>query len=492
MTLPPIPALTWRDLTWLLVVIGLIWAGLIIFGSTRPFWFDEVFTLGAAGRFPDVDWPVVRADVHPPGHVLLVSLVARLFDGPSYGVRILNLVGLAAYLAGLAVLARTLGGPRAVVVGVLIGSCGLTLALALELRAYGLLLGLSTLGHGVLLAELRTPRAAHLWLLGGVALALGALHFYGTLLGHALIGTALCARLWQARAKAKLGLGLLILGFLTAVFLLWAGLFLQGDPLGERVSWIALQAAQAGPLYLVYTVALFLANISPVLAASALVWLWRAKGLHGRAEAGAFWMLVSSIMVVVTGAALGLITPTLTVKNLIVCVPGLALAAVLWAGPVGVRRMSRGPVPALALALLAAPGLWKAVQPVQDLPWVLRQAADPVCDGVPLYTLDGGVVHRLGLQLYGGAQRPLVDLRALSEEALVPAQEVGCPTVAALFHVTNSVAEVEAFLHAQSLALTLTLAPPWDATRQAQTYVSHGAVLRLPSPEALANSGAGG
>ncbi|MEM9269880.1 MAG: hypothetical protein AAGA78_13175, partial [Pseudomonadota bacterium] len=311
--------LTWRDLTWLLVLLGVALAGLLALGATRPFWFDEVFTLGAAGHFPTIDWGALRADVHPPGHVIVVSITAALVDSHGPWVRLLNLLALAALWVGVWLVGRALDWPRALVFCALVLLSGISLSMALEMRAYALMLGFSMLGHGLLLHDLLGPRRRWLWAMGATALLLGSLHFYGTLVGHALLLSAGVARLWHRQRLAELWDIVVILILLTGVFAFWAGWFLAGDAFGPRVSWIALEAQRSGIFYPLVVLIQFLSQAAPVVVAGFAVWVLRRQQEMGPVTATTLWILLPTGIVLCVSAVVGLLTPIVTVKNLIVC-----------------------------------------------------------------------------------------------------------------------------------------------------------------------------
>jgi uncharacterized membrane protein len=156
--------------------------------APAPFWYDEVFTLGAAGVFPDLDWLNIRRDVHPPGYLILASLGRALLGGDPLGARLVNLLALAVAAAAAWRLARVLGRDRMLIVLTLLLASRYTPFFVAEARSYLLLMALCLLGHALILRPMGRGAALGLSL---TAIALSGLHFFGTAIAGGLILTAL-------------------------------------------------------------------------------------------------------------------------------------------------------------------------------------------------------------------------------------------------------------------------------------------------------------
>lgn len=268
------------------------------------FWFDELFTAWAADpHLPLASiWPRIVADPQPPGYYTLMWAWHRLAGYEPAPSRLLGaLAQAAALLATWAILARVLR-PLALLAAV--GALALAwfgIYYAHEARAYALLYALAAVGYALVLRALvlrRTHRQTAALL--AVALAAGLMHYYGMVLGCALLLARAAGeaqrRVWPA-VRADVGWAVALVG-VYVLALAWQARHLGAplaapnwraalSPLGHlqqyrylllRGRWgelglLALTLAAVRPRELGRAVP-FLAGIGASVAAPALVSLW--------------------------------------------------------------------------------------------------------------------------------------------------------------------------------------------------------------------------
>ncbi|MSU88519.1 hypothetical protein GE300_02660 [Rhodobacteraceae bacterium 2CG4] len=436
--------------------------GVLLLGWNRAFWYDEVFTLGAAAAGRPLDWDVLLRDVHPPTYVLLVRGLGAALGGDSPLLRLVNLPGLLALLAALAILSRHLDRPRLALLAALIAVNGYTLGLMLDLRSYFLLLGLATLGHALLLDDAAgRPRTAALAL---NAAALSALHFFGAAIGLALLLLSTLQH-WRAGRRARAAASAALGAAITAGVLLWAfGIARTADSMGGRL-WITNDpgpfldfAAQQIPLALL---ALGIAAAGGRLA-------------PGAARAA----LVAPALVLAAGLLIALHTPVISTRNLVVGVPGVTLAAVLSTPQALLDRLRATPLTALVLLLAGLRYGDIATQDAQMIRWAVTEATPPECDGVPLYVKRPDIVDEMAQQVFrGSVRRPLEDFSAFERTAPRPPD---CTVLAMGWHELGRVALVTDYFADHDVATEAVLPP--DPRLARRGLMTHGFVIRA-TPE---------
>ncbi len=432
--------------------------GVILLGWNRSYWYDEVFTLGAAAPGRPLDWGVLLGDVHPPTYVLLVRWLGEIVGGASHLLRLVNLPGLLALLAALAILSRHLDRPRLAVFAALIAVNGYTLSLMLDLRSYFLLLGLATLGHALLLEESSgRPRTAALAL---TTAALAALHFFGAALGLSLLLLSTLHH-WFHGSRARAAVSAVLGAAITVGVLGWAfGIARTADSLGGQM-WIT---NGLGPFLD------FAAQQIPLALLVMAIAVQRGSLAAGPARMA----LIAPAMVVAAGLLISIHTPVISPRNLVVCVPGVALAAVL-STPAGLLARMRGtPLTAVVLILAGLRYGDIATQDAQMIRWTVIQATPPGCDGVPLYVKRPDIVDEMAQQVFrGGLKRPLADFPDFDPAAPRPA---GCPVLAMGWHEVGPVSLVTDFFSSQGVATRAVLPP--DPRLARRGLMTHGFVVR--------------
>ena len=447
-------------LPWLRIsaLVSLL-AGLAVvaLGWDRSFWYDEVFTLGAAAPGRAFDWAPLLGDVHPPTYILLVRALGAL-TGAEPAIRAVNLLTVLPLLAAWLVLRPVLEANRRLLLFALLLGSGYVLTLILDLRAYALLLALSLLGQALLHAHAcgrRHPAALAL-----TAVLLTSLHFFGAAIGIAQL--LLAALLdWRAGRRGA-AVGLAVAGAaLGAATLVWAfGIARTADLLGGEM-WLANGLE---PFLDFASLQLPLALV--LLSLLALRRLPAPQG--GAALAVA---LAAPAMVLAVAAVISVHTPVISARNLAVCVPGLTLATVLRLPEPLLERFGRGPT--LALALLLSAGLYaqQAITDRQMIRWTVQTATPPACTGAPIQVLQPDIVDRFAMELFSAHPRPAIDISQPVAE-LPP----GCDILAMGWHQLGPVSDVTAFYAQQEIA-TEALLPP-DPALAETGEMTHGFVIR--------------
>lgn len=465
-TLPALGRLSRVPWLALGVALGTVLAfAVVALGWDRSFWYDEVFTLGAAAIGRPLDWSNLLRDVHPPTHVLVVRWFGDLIGTPaSPALRLTNLVGLIPLAATFAILARRIERPRLLLLAILYLFNFYTLNLALDLRSYFILLGTATLAQAVFFSERHDgrPRSAAL-----VALAalLCALHFFGAAIGLSLLGVS--ALLWLREGRPARALALIAAaGLLAALVLYYAFAISQAGSKTGGQMWIT-----NGPAPFVD----FLSWQLPLAFLALLLLVYRhAPGPGPAARARAFEALAAPALVVVVTVAISMHTPVVTSRNLVVCVPGVSLAAALACPPTLVARLRASP---LLLLVLAAIGLRYgdiATANAQMIRWAIRTATPPACDGVPLYVAGPDIVDEMAQDVFlGGQHRPLRDFTDFDPDAPWPPD---CSMLGVGWHEYGKVSDVTAFFAAKGVR-TEALLPP-DQRLARQGLMTHGFVIR--------------
>ena len=447
-------------LPWLRIsaLVSLL-AGLAVvaLGWDRSFWYDEVFTLGAAAPGRPFDWAPLLGDVHPPTYILLVRALGAL-TGPEPAIRAVNLLTVLPLLAAWVVLRPVLETNRRLLLFALLLGSGYFLTLILDLRAYALLLALSLLSQAVLHAHACGRRQVPA--LAVTAALLTGLHFFGAAIGIAHLTLAAALDWRDGRRGAAAGL-LLAGAALAAATLVWAfGIARTAGLLGGEM-WITndLQpfldfASLQLPLLLVLLSLLPLRRLPvPETGAPLVV------------------ALAAPAMVLAVAAVISLHTPVISGRNLVVCVPGVTLAAVLRLPAPLLERFGRSPT--LALALLLSVGLYtqQAVTDRQMIRWAVQAATPPECEGAPIQVLQPDIVDRFAMELFSAHPRPTIDF-----SDPVPDLPPGCDIVAMGWHQLGPVSDVTAFYAQQEIATKAVLPP--DPALAETGEMTHGFVIR--------------
>ncbi|MEO0911420.1 MAG: hypothetical protein AAFY59_00295 [Pseudomonadota bacterium] len=437
-----------------------IWAGFIALRYSLPFWYDEVFTLGAAGiNAAGPDWPVILRDVHPPTYLLLVNVAAQIVEGSSHAMRLVN--ALALPILGLAALSlrRSLQGPAFWAAILLLTGHLFFFHTSLELRSYGLLLALSTLGHALWLAHLQgRPNTPALL---ATALALTSLHFFGAALGTALL---IAAGLHSRRPLPFAGAALCIAATLT-----WA--FGIAD----------LSGALGGGLWIrngIGTWLTFASGLPLILTALLAVAVARKKSPERWPNPHPLWLLAPSAMVIAVALVISLHSPVISVKNLIVTIPGLALFTGMAAPPSLLKAANATPF-TFALALLTTgASAWKAAQPHEYVRWAITTATPPNCDGIPLYVFRPDIVDEYAQHVFLGTQkRPLADIPDITGAADLAPYRGGCDIIAAGWHEPGYAIVMKRFFEQKGIPVFIGHHPQAEA--RGDTRLSPGFVIRL-------------
>jgi hypothetical protein len=273
----------------------------------RPLWLDEVATLWMAGFEFEPRWPLVRADVHPPGYVVLAS-AARAIPAAAARpelARALNLAFVLPFTLGLGLVWRALGRGPACLAALLLLSTRYAGGLLFELRAYMPMLALSFLLSSLAFLG---PRRGRLWGLGLTAVALSSMHYFGL---ASAVATLFVSAGWDLRAghgrSAKTQLGLI--GVLLLLFAGWLASCPELlDGLESRAPWRIVSRS---------TYVRSAVDAAAPLAGLGLL----AFPLRKRWDAPTLAVLSPALIVLVVTALMSLIKPVVTPRSLIVLVP---------------------------------------------------------------------------------------------------------------------------------------------------------------------------
>ncbi|MEM9429950.1 MAG: hypothetical protein AAGA32_10685 [Pseudomonadota bacterium] len=451
-----------------LLGLALVWTVFLVTSYDIAFWYDEVFTLGAAGVNGTPDWDALRRDVHPPTHPLIIHLAATSADLPLGALRLTNLLALLPLSLAGWFATSALGAKRAALAALLMLTGALFFHLSLELRAYGLLLAAAALGSAALLAiEVEVPgaRAA----LFAASILLTTLHFFGAALGVALLLTL------AAHDPRRALVPVLLAICLAAATLLWA--FAIGDVRGALGGalwiqnglepWLGLVAAQ--PLLTLAWMGLLMAP---------------RRGLDPPTGAvpRALMTLAPGAMVIAVAAAISLHSPVISTKNLTVVIPGLALAAALLTPAAILTRLDRSLLTPAVVTAVASAHAVSASNSFQYIEWAVETATPAPCVGLPLYTIDPDIVDRYAQQVFlGEILRPPTQLRTLSETSDLSPYRGACDIVAADFHEDGPASDVVRLFAARGLSVRIEQAP--DPRAETTDQMRMGFVVRVLSDD---------
>ncbi len=445
-----------------------IFVGFLVLRHDLPFWYDEVFTLGAAGIGSNsMDWPTILRDVHPPTYILLVNVFSQLVEGDTHAIRLVNLAAVPALALSAAILWKQLGGLAFWACTLLLLSSLFVFHFALELRVYGLLLAFALLGHALWLKRLESKGGTTIPLIL-TALCLTSLHFFGAALGTALLLLAALASLRQGE-KASAAAFCFSALVCTGLTLWWA--FAVAD----------ISRALGGQLWIKNGLQPWATLISglPLLALTLLfIALYRRKVPTLWPSPNPLWLLAPGAMVVGVALLISFHSPVVSVKNLCVLIPGLALFTVRAAPSAFLTAANATPFTLILAFATTASSAWKAGQPHEYVRWVVETASPPQCEGVPLYVLRPDIVDEYAQQVFLGARiRPLANLPDIKKGFDLTAFEGPCTILGAGWHEPGNTEMVQRFLETNGIPVTISRHPQSEA--KGDTRLSPGFVIRL-------------
>lgn len=376
-------------LWWLvtLVALGVAIAAYVV-GTpeslARAVWIDEVATLAMAGR-GEIDWFGLTHDVHPPLHVMIVSLFRLIpeFGAVPEDARLINALFFLPLLHGLFALGRHLGWQAAFTALALLLSTGMFARHIWEVRAYFPMVAL-ILPMTVLLAFGERRFWVYLY-----ALVLAGLHFFGAAIALA----ALFVSFLVGGRSRWLDLLVLVLTLaLVLAWILWTSGYLTNRI--ERGFWITNS-------WFDYRRFLVMAAIP---LASATILFLPAVSRADEAGSAVWHLLLPPLLVLGATYAISLYQPVVTFRNLIVVLPHVVLLAV-WSA-------SRLSWPAYAMATLSVVSAISALgeqermlQARQDYRWVVAETFPESCTGVP-YFVANNFINETWSGVFTNVNRP--------------------------------------------------------------------------------------
>ncbi len=353
------------------------WLFYLVYGLAQgySFWIDELFSVVLSRQTWIEQLNVVLEDVHPPLYQLILSLWTSVFGVSEAAARALS----AAFAAGSLVFAiglgRMAGGLTGITFIILFLSNWLVFFYAQEVRAYAMLLFLSTAALFFFLTN------RYRWLLAA-SLALSTTHFFGLLF-------ALLCLLWTIVKDGQRGGAITVL----ALGLIWPVIYLLG-PGGQAVLggtfWIETRglaifphATEAGWPQLTF----FLRTLGLPQIGTSIFIVMMVSIAALRSRRNPFKPEVIKCLYLTFGAigavmVISIHTPVSTIRNFIILVAPMSF---LLAVPVANALNSIGLKPARLLCLLVVFGLghisisqqmqWR-FSPAQDWKGASRSAAD--------------------------------------------------------------------------------------------------------------------
>jgi uncharacterized membrane protein len=262
----------------LAIAAALVVAVVLRFWPRSSLWLDEAQSVAFA-RLPLAHIPhALRTDGAPPLYYLILHVWMRLFGSGNLTVRALSALISLATLPVVGVVARRLGGARAVWPAVLLAALNpFAIRYASETRMYALVVLEVTLG---LLLLLRAQEQPTRWNLASVSLVTAALLYthYWSLYLLAASGVILVALAWRHRSTPQGQVDLRVVGTLVVGGVLWlpwlpsfrfqnahtATPWTRPPSLGRALDVLPIQSGGHEPL------AVFLSCILGVLVALAL------------------------------------------------------------------------------------------------------------------------------------------------------------------------------------------------------------------------------
>ncbi|MEO0388018.1 MAG: hypothetical protein AAF281_10880 [Pseudomonadota bacterium] len=462
-------------LSYLQVALGaalLVWLGFLAARSDENFWFDEVFTLGAAGVNGTLDWDVLLRDVHPPTHVALVHLASQFVDGARPVLRAINALALIPLVLAFLLLRAQIGRERATLAALVLVANTFFFLFSLELRVYGLLLGTAALGHVLLFCRLRAVRGAEPGLIA-TALALTGLHFFGAALGTALLLVSAADHVKAGRRRRAL-VPLGFAGLCVALTLGWA--FVLGDVRGALggALWIR---NEFGPWID------FALNQPLVLAGVVLLLAARRQGATSPALVPVLWLLAPFGLVIAVALAISLHSPVVSTKNLTVGVPAMALVMGLAMPAPLLAALDRTVWSVVGVVAVCLGAAYSGGGTPQYIRWAVETATPAPCHGRPLYVVNPDSVDRYAQRVFLGAVlRPPTDILSLPPKIDAADWTGACRVIAAGYHEFGRASTVTAFFRDRGLDVTVRQAPDPRAAAGDQRSFGYVVEVRGPTP----------
>ncbi|MHA3913335.1 hypothetical protein [Halovulum sp. GXIMD14793] len=461
--------MTLKGINWLRLSF---WAALLmcaisaLLGADRSFWYDEVYTLGAAGVNGELDQARLMIDVHPPSYVLMVHYLSGMTGDNLFALRLVNLIGAAALAAALMVFWRCLSRDRFYITATLLLGNYLCLSLIVELRSYFILFGGCALLQALLLARLNGKTTMDLPMIL-VGLATTLVHFFGAAFATAALGTSGLQHLAAGRVRHAVWP---ILGALACIALTFLWVFVISDVTQEM----------GGKLWITNSIDHYIRFIAtqPLLLITAIVALAGNRRAGATAEHGQNigWLILPALGVLAVGILIGIHTPVITPRNLVVMVPGLCLAVALVMPPRLTTRLAASPLVLLAVVALAGNETRKAVDDWQHIEWAVTEAMPEGCDDVPVYVMGPDIIDGYAQRVFTGKmRRPVHDIPEL-RDGFDRTLYTNCPLIMG-WHQRGGVDNVEAFLTQLNIPHKVRL--PDDPTARKTRAATHGFVVDL-------------
>lgn len=455
-----------RHTSWLhlcVPALALIWVAFILLSYDRSFWYDEVFSLGAAGINGVLDWERLKNDVHPPTFVLAIATLSDWVGSNLFALRLVNLPGVLALGLALILVRPKLDPLKFSLFVVLLFGNYLAVYMVLELRSYFLVISFSALGHVFLFRRIKGDESADIWLFL-TALILTSLHLFGAAIGAAMLGISAFHHLLHRRPMRAV---VVLLSAFLCIFLIFYWAFIiayTADSLGGGL-WIENSIEH----YLRFISSQVLLFMTLMLAIIYQRRIPHAKGSPHLAT----WMLLPSIAVLGAALVVSLHTPVVTAKNLIVCVPGLVFFTVLLAPRDFLKFLNSSPFTLIVVALFVGNHARTAGADFQNISWAVTAATPEACADTPVYVINPDIVDDMAQQVFTGQiTRPVRDILDLREGFDPGAYNGDCRVIAMGWHEFGKLSGIAAYFEKLNIPVTLHVAP--HRVRSDESLITQG------------------
>ncbi|MHA3977976.1 hypothetical protein ACW9UR_09860 [Halovulum sp. GXIMD14794] len=428
----------------------------VIFGSTRTFWWDEVYTLAAAAVGRPVEWDFVLRDVHPPTYYMLVRGLGLATGMDDFGLRAINLLALPPALGAFWIL-REVFDPRKLALLAVLFLCNyFVLFLSVDLRSYAITMCLGLLAHSALLLELmgKRPRAA---ILIGACTGLWALHFFGAGIGLAVLAVSVLHGWRTGMSRGQIATRIAAILILGVLFVVWVvGVSNALDMTGGNL-WI-----RNTPKPLIDFIGWQSIAFATLIAALVV----RRRSPAEPVPNAALWILLPSAMLLTVAILVSFHTPVISSRNTSYFVAGTLLAITLYV-PDQLLRPNLGlPKEGLArfagliaIVIVAIPTIRTADSATRNgelIRWTVQQATPPECEGQPVFVKRPDELDtRAQIVFTGRMQREPLDY-PLYEKGLIPEE---CRVIGMGWHEVGDVKIVVDFFKERGVDVSIVRPP---------------------------------
>lgn len=451
----------------------------VVLGFDRPYWLDEIYTLGATLPDGSPNPELVFNDIHPPTYYLLANLTQNLFGIGSFATRSVNLVGLAAFVLALWRLRQICDLRTSLVAAVVSTTTYIFLYYAIELRSYFVLFGVCFVITVEWLAHLRAEQRSIPWLLLLATVAASIVHVFGFMLAGATLG-ALALHSFLAKPRVDWRLALVAVGiFIIDAALIGGSIALSWEWISSNLYnwWIIVGRGPYVAFAMQCIGPLATAAIAAILAPrSAVLLLLRHS-----------WFLLPAVVTLVASFLFSLSIPIVTTRNLIVVAPSAFLMfAMLLMMPALPRRFT-GLACATCVVVAAVLEAPRALKAQQNFNAAFAEVLSSACRDAPVTYISYDLAPPIfghAASVFGLEPRPHVPAKDFPVDARQWSERFPeCQIVALhILHADETVlADVEAAFSARGFAIERELLPGCRIAQCGTVWKIAGAIEAEPS-----------